>query len=290
MQRFGGAVIMIKNILVPLTGFDSDAAALQTAYLLGAPFAANLACLRVQPDPMRIVARAAVGQFGSSMGNVELIHALQKEGDERTAKAQRAFEDFAKRNPSAAATLKEIEGDPIADTTREARYADLVVVGRAPKVSELTALDIGSVLVGCGRPVLLAPEKPASAIGATIAVAWKETAEAARAVTAAMPLLQRAKRVAVLTAEESVPAASDEGLPAERLARKLAAHGISAEARHVAPGKRPASEALLAAAHEAGADLLVMGAYSHSRFREFVFGGFTRQILQACDLPVLMLH
>ena len=111
---------MIKNILVPLTGFDSDAAALQTAYLLGAPFAANLACLRVQPDPMRIVARAAVGQFGSSMGNVELIHALQKEGDERTAKAQRAFEDFAKRNPSAAATLKEIEGDPIADTTREA--------------------------------------------------------------------------------------------------------------------------------------------------------------------------
>jgi nucleotide-binding universal stress UspA family protein len=281
---------MIKNILVPLSGYECDIAALETAYRLGVPFAANIEGLRVQPDPMQIVTRAAIGQFGSSMGNVEFIRALEKEGRERTEKAQNAFEAFSKRNPTAAATLKEIEGDPIGDTTRAARYADLVVFGRAPKPSELAALDIGSVLVACGRPVVLASEKPEDVIGATIVVAWKETAEAARAVTAAMPLLSRAKRVVVLTVEETTPPANEEGPPGDRLARKLAAHGIAVEARNVLPGKRVASDALLAASHEAGADLLVMGAYSHSRFRELVFGGFTRQILQTCNLPVLMLH
>ena len=78
---------MIKNILVPLTGFECDAAALEAAYLVGSPFAAKIEGLRIEPDPMQIVAQAAVGQFGSSMGNVELIHALEKLGKERTARA-----------------------------------------------------------------------------------------------------------------------------------------------------------------------------------------------------------
>ena len=281
---------MIKNILVPLTGFECDAAALEAAYLVGSPFAAKIEGLRIEPDPMQIVAQAAVGQFGSSMGNVELIHALEKLGKERTARAERTFGDFVKRHAAISASMQAEEGNPLAGTTREARYADLVVMGRAPKNSELATLDIGSLLVGCGRPVLLASDKPAESVGSTIAIAWKETAEAARAVTAAMPILAKAKKIVVLTASESSADEDAEMHPAEYLTRQLAAHGFKAEAREVEPGKRSAADALIAAAHEAGADLLVMGAYSHSRFRELVFGGFTRQILHACDLPVLMLH
>ena len=125
----------------------------------------------------------------------------------------------------------------------------------------------------------------AESVGSTIAIAWKETAEAARAVTAAMPILAKAKKIVVLTASESSADEDAEMHPAEYLTRQLAAHGFKAEAREVEPGKRSAADALIAAAHEAGADLLVMGAYSHSRFRELVFGVGLNITGQPKDFP-----
>ena len=292
---------MIKNILVPLTGFSNDARALEAAYFIGVRFSANVRCLRVHPDPMQIVAKAALSQFGATMGNVQLIHAIEEEGKARTAKARTAFDEFSGRISSPASTLgkgaitvswQEIEGDPLADTIMAARYSDMIVLGRAPQDGEFSIDSIANILVRSGRPVLLAPEKPVKAIGSHIAIAWKETAEAARAVTAAMPLLSQAESVAVLCANENEAAsASSQDLgPAARLAEQLAHHGLSPDAKDIAFSKQAVSQALIHAAQDLGADLLVAGAYSHSRFRELVFGGFTRQVLQACDLPVLLLH
>jgi nucleotide-binding universal stress UspA family protein len=244
--------------------------------------------------------RAALGQFGATMGNVQLIHAIEEQCKTRTIKARTEFDKFSERISSPASTLgkgtiaaswQEIEGDPLPDTIAAARYSDMIVLSRAPQDSDFNTDSIASILVRSGRPVLLVPDKPIKAIGSDIAIAWKETAEAARAVSAAMPLLSQAKRVAVLCANENETAASPQDLgPAARLAEQLAHHGLSPSAKDIAFSKQSASQSLIHAAHDFGADLLIAGAYSHSRFRELVFGGFTRQVLQACDLPVLLLH
>ena len=157
-------------------------------------------------------------------------------------------------------------------------------------MDELPVDAVANILVGCGRPLLLVPNAAVKSVGKIVAIAWKETAEAARAVTAAMPLLQRADHVLVLTADEARADPAANIRAAERLAQALARHGINSEARRVPAGGEHASRALVGSAAEQGADLLVMGAYSHSRTRELVFGGFTRELLLSCDLPLLMLH
>jgi nucleotide-binding universal stress UspA family protein len=290
----------MQNIFVPLTGCENDTRALEAAYFIASRSGDHIYALHVRPDPMQIVTRAAVQQFGSEMGNVELIHLLQKAGEARSAAAAATFDQFLKRHfaPGVArsartgtnASMEDIEGDPIADTASRARYYDLVVLARAREGDDFTTDAIANILVGCGRPVLLVPDKAIHDIGAAIAIAWKETPEAARAVTAAMPLFKDAKKVWVLGAAETKADSERNARSAELLAGQLRRHGIAAEARSVPVDPRGSAEALLQAAHDAKTDLLVMGAYGHSRVRELVFGGFTRRVLKACDLPVLMLH
>jgi nucleotide-binding universal stress UspA family protein len=291
---------MFKNILVPLTGFENDAKALEAGFVTGWPFDAVIEALHVQPEPIEIVMAAALRQFGSKMGNRELIHALEKEAASRTHSAKTAFDEFFKRHFSAhafasaasgvTASWRCEEGHPVEDTLSAARFSDLLVLGRAPEHGQFALDSVANILVGCGRPVLLVPNAEIGPIGHTIAIAWKEKAEAARAVTAAMPLLVRAKKVLVLSANEegSDPGPSRES--AERLRSHLARHGMSVEAYGLTAHPQSVPHALLHKAKELGCDLVVAGAYSHSRVRELVFGGFTRAVLQDCDLPLMLLH
>lgn len=290
----------MKNILVPLVGFENDARALDATFLIAERFQSYISGLRVHPGPMTIVTQAAVQQFGSKMGNVELIHTLQKEAEARSKSAAAAFEAFLKRRlpPGAArsagagvnAAFRQIEGDPIDDTVAGARFYDLVVLARAPQNGQFSVDAMANILVGCGRPVLLVPDAPVHSIGTTVAIAWKETAEAARALTAAMPLLSGAKRIVVLATTENDADDDQATQSADLLASQLRHHGLSVESRRVPSDRKSVPEALLEAARESDADLLVMGAYSHSRMREFVFGGFTRHVLKECPLPVFLLH
>jgi nucleotide-binding universal stress UspA family protein len=294
MQRHAKEPHLVKTILVPLTGYENDAKALEAAYLVARRFQAHIHCLHVEPDPMGIVTQVAVQQFSSRLGNVELIHAMQKEAEFRRGKADTAYEAFLERRFANAGvnekpSFERIEGDPVADTISAARYHGLLVLARAPEGGAFARDSIANILVGCGRPLLIAPDGPMDSIGTAIAIAWKESAEAARAVGAAMPFLNAAGRAVVLAAAESVDGKIS-GRAAERLARSLREEGIAADAHSFSPGTQSVTETLLNAAREKGADLLVMGAYSHSRVRELVFGGFTRDVLKSCDMPVLMLH
>ena len=116
----------MQNILVPLTGCENDTRALEAAYFIASRSGDYIYALHVRPDVMQIVVHAAVGQFGSNMGNVELIHSLQKAADTRSAAAASSFEKFLKLHfaPGAArraregvnASMEEIEGDPVRDT------------------------------------------------------------------------------------------------------------------------------------------------------------------------------
>jgi nucleotide-binding universal stress UspA family protein len=139
-----------------------------------------------------------------------------------------------------------------------------------------------------GRPLLLAPPKSLPKIGHKVAIAWKEGAEAARAVTAASSILSRAEEVVVLCVSRN-PAGDDrDRLSTERLAKSLRWRGVKVEVQMEYAAASPEAAALKNMAYNRDADLLVMGAYGHGRFREFVLGGVTEEMLNGCGIPVLM--
>lgn len=184
--------------------------------------------------------------------------------------------------------------EPMADApwgfARRALYADLVVMGQRdrndPFDAELPADFLTSVLVESGRPALVLPcVGPVAPIGRTVLVAWKETRESARAVTASLPWLRTAARV------HAVSYGGEAEASLERLRGYLRAQGIAEPTLHA--GDRDEGDVgnrLLSLAADLGADLLVMGCYGHSRAREWVMGGATLSMLQSMTLPVLMSH
>jgi nucleotide-binding universal stress UspA family protein len=145
--------------------------------------------------------------------------------------------------------------------------------------------------MGSGRPVLIAPPAVLKTLGQHVAVAWKDTAEAARALAVAMPFLAKASGVTLFEVEEKTQMrAPHPGASLERITAALAWHGIKATGKLVMPKEAGGPDTLLRSAWAAGADLIVMGGYGHGRLREMVLGGFTRHMIRHSDLPVLMLH
>jgi nucleotide-binding universal stress UspA family protein len=141
-------------------------------------------------------------------------------------------------------------------------------------------------LLESGRPLLIPPAAPLSAVPETIAIAWKPTTQASRAITGAIPFLSIAKQIVILTVAE------DQRAPQEEAGRLLAAlrwHDVPISMQLLQPNGRSAADTLLAAAAEHAA-LLVMGGYGHSRLREWIFGGFTLRVLRGAEVPVLMMH
>ncbi len=163
--------------------------------------------------------------------------------------------------------------------------SDLVVVSRpAPRGGAVAWMFLMQALLTSTRPVLVLPQKPVARIARRVGIAWNQSAEASRALAAALPLLQQAERVDILTAGPEAGL----GPKAAQVARYLRHHGIEARA-HLVPA-RHGGAALVKACRERRLDLLVMGAYSRQRLRELIFGGFTEYMLHKSSLPVLMYH
>ena len=174
--------------------------------------------------------------------------------------------------------------------TEDARLRDLTIisVGKQPSQQQYIA---ECVIFGSGRPVLVIPEEPkrtGKLVLGTVGVAWDFSRPAARAVADALPLLQQAKTVHVVTvANEKVIETRRSGAG---LARHLACHGVEAKFEEEDAGGRSIGEALEAYATSRQLDVLVMGAYGHSRFRDFVLGGATKSLVADPPLPVFLSH
>ncbi len=287
---------MIKIILVPVTGSDRDSAVFASALAVARPFGAHLEFLHVRPDAAAVAVSMASDGGGATMVG-SLINRLEQEADERERKANQLFQDFcngaglalcdappAPSGPSAQ-WLRQIGAEPYW-VTEYGRAADLVVIGRPGKDEGVSLETIEGALVDSGRPLLLPPATSVASLPETIVIAWKPTPEAARAVTAALPFLQIAKQIVIMTVAEDQHAPEEE---AERLMAGLRWHGVPVSVRHLQPDGHSAADALLAAAREHAA-LLVMGGYGHSRLREWIFGGFTLSVLRSAEVPVLMAH
>ncbi|MDP3826142.1 MAG: universal stress protein, partial [Polaromonas sp.] len=218
--------------------------------------------------------------------------ALREIDDELRARARAAF-DSVLAKPGMQAAWAEVGDDPImAVFTQQALYADLLVLGQHdPASTPATGVPVDfaeSVIVASGKPALILPYigVPAS-IGDTMVLAWKPTREAARAVSAALPMLQRARRVHVLSWSGADEAVSGQRLDLESY---LKLHGVEATWHREAGEPELLGELLLSRAFDLEADLLVMGCYGHSRAREWVLGGTSRTVLRSMTLPVLMAH
>ncbi len=290
----------MKVILVPLSGLSRDTSALEAAYAVAAKFRAHVDCLHVRPDPRLVVASTTAGMetgLGVGVFPAELWEVMVQADRRRARRAHDMFEAFCSKHKISAAaspvgvtaSYREVEGGE-RNITANARYADLVVFANE-SILDQTSLDAtGDVIVGCGKPILLAPPTSYDFSPNVIAIAWKETAEAARAVTAAMPILHQATKVIVLTAVEGSQNTEDTLRSAERLAALLKANGVAAHVAEVPSAHKSAPEATIDRALALNADLLVMGAYGHNRMREFLFGGFTKHVLHEPKLHVLMAH
>lgn len=181
-------------------------------------------------------------------------------------------------------------GLPADVVAQAATAADLVIVGRRSKYAPDRAVDPADVVMAVGRPVLVVPPDPdREPVGWPAVIAWKNTREAQRAAAAALPMLRRASAVHVV----ECCAAGEEDAASERLADVVAwlgRQGIQAEAHVKTPGGGGAAEDILSFAAVHGAGLIVAGGYGHSRMREWILGGVTRDLLTAAPVCVLLSH
>jgi nucleotide-binding universal stress UspA family protein len=288
---------MIKTILVPATGSDTDVVAFQSALTVARAFAAHLEFLHVHVDATAMAA-ATVSHMRVGVGDAvsRLADQIEEEAGRLEAKARQSFQEFCAREQLVLADTPIAQGAPSAQWFRQVgdqaywvaelgRSADLLIIGR--RADDPVSVDtIETALFDSGRPVLILPATALTALPEKVVIAWKATPEAARAVGAAMPLLSTAKQVLIVTVAEDQGASDEDGA---RLLTSLRRHGLNVSMRRLPPGPQGAASTLLAQAAEQSA-LVVMGAYGNSRLRQWIFGGFTRHILRSAEVPVLLMH
>ena len=216
--------------------------------------------------------------------------AWQKAADEAvTATVRRRFEAIsAKRDVNS--EFREIRrGGPNEDLILNSLHSDLVVIGQR-ELNELPGyLSAERLLLASGTPILVVPSGWTSeTIGRKILVGWNASREARRAVTDALPFLVAASSVTILVVDPDKRADRHGEEPGADIALHLARHGVHVEVERVSSHGAPVADIILTHAADRGVDLIVIGAYSHARSVEVVFGGVTRTLLKEAPIPVLM--
>lgn len=184
------------------------------------------------------------------------------------------------------------QGEPVESLCHAARWCDLVVVER-PTLHPDAPTGWGIVsrtVFGVSTPVLVVPQAARiETLAERITIAWNHSREAMRAIHGALPLLRLAAKTVVLDGSQQDDLIGARHLPQLDLQKYLVRHGVTAEFRAFTP-KKDSGTAILAAAHEMQADMIVMGAWGHSRIAELVLGGATRYLFQHSNLPLFVVH
>ncbi len=284
----------IRKLLLPLTGTAAGEAALATALMMARHWAAHVTALHVRVDARDVAPLAGEGLSGAMIE--EMMTATERESNDRAHAVRVMFERFvtdhnvtvAEARPgseTATASFASIMGREEDLVAQQARLADLTIVPHPDSGEDVSSSDaLHAVLFDSGRPVMIAPRTAPETIGTRVCLAWNGTAESAASALAALPWMQRADAVRILTAEEY----QRRGPGAQELATYLALHGVEADIATFRPIDREVGAGLLAAARDFGCDFLSMGAYSHSRLRQLILGGVTRHVLEHATLPVMM--
>jgi nucleotide-binding universal stress UspA family protein len=276
-----------RDLLVVVDSSSSIGDRIELAASLASEHDAHLACLYILPipEPAHDPPITLVEQ---------IIEACIHEERARAREVRVSFE--------AAVARWNIKGEwrtdgglPTTEAATHARYADLVIVGQSSPGAQsppMPPLRPEEIALSAGRPVLVVPHTGSfRRVGQRIVVAWNASREATRAANDALPLLTRADAVTVAVVDPDRKIISVHGdEPGADIALHLARHGVKAEVETVSTrGREPSAEILSIAARK-GADLIVMGAYGHSRSLELILGGATRELLQQMTVPIFMSH
>ena len=285
------APVAFKDLLVIIDSTPGTPQRLEVAARLQARFAAHLSGLFLMPLPDYHYWATAYNVSRASLQKV--LAADANAAQEKSALAHKNFEDYLARE-GLAGEWRETFGLPSEQVTLHARYADLVILGQHDPDQEQAYPELPhpeDIALTAGRPCLVVPNAGAfPTVGRHALIAWNASQQAVRAVNDALPLLELADRVTVLVANPDDRHATHGQEPGADIALHLARHGIKVTVETATTDGIEPAEFLLSRAADIGADLLVMGAYGHSRVREWVTGGTTRTILRSMTLPVFMSH
>ena len=265
------------RIMAPLSGAESDGTCIAAAAMLARAFDAELAGVYAPADVADVMPWMGEGFLGGVQTTaLESLKEAAAAG-ERQARAALDACGYAKR------VFLPLQTPVWAGLSAESRLADVVVFTNDPARGKgLLAEAFQQIVADEQRPIVIA--RPGLKVGGTVAVAWDGGKEASRAARLALPLLEKAARVVIL----AVPKAGSRAFDPARLQAYYAARGLAAEVS-VLPGTT-ASAALLGGAAEAGAEILVAGAFGHPRLREFIFGGTTRTLLNSDQTSLFLSH
>jgi nucleotide-binding universal stress UspA family protein len=278
--------------MAAVSGGSASQATTEVACRLAKQFEANVEGFHAKWDAVAMVA-VTTGMLGMPIDAVG-IQRLVADAERMARRIGQSFRESAEKaglvpvandHQGPSFGWKVATGSAAELVAREAILYDLVVLGRSDRVlDEPSSHVIEETLIKSGRPVLLTPSTAPAEIGRHVAIGWNGSPQAARAVSASLPLLKRAARVTVITiAKESKAAGA--------IANYLAWHGITAEtAQHVPECDHSAGARLLDYAQASGADLLVMGAFAHAPWHETLFGGASREALRARAILILLAH
>ncbi len=277
-----------KTMLLHLDANTHREERLDLAFEQAEKFDAHLVGLYAPgPVPIPAYALAEAGQ--------EVVELLRRRRAEAAQSAKNAFEAASARRRAVKCEWRVAPGDAVAAVCLSARYADLVIAGQPHRDNEeagaTNAQFAGDLSLYAGRPVLFVPYAGSfPAVGKRMLVAWNASRESARALSDAMPFLKRASYVDVVSLDTDAIGSQHGEDPGADIGLLLARHGIKVTVSQQSSSDIGVGEQLLSRASDFDADLIVMGAYGHSRLRERILGGATRTLLEAMTVPVLMSH
>ncbi len=281
----------LKDLLVHVDASPKSDVRVEIAAELARQHGAHLTGLYIV-DLVPILTNVETGAIAGRAGMFEAVGALR---DSAMAEPRRVEERFRARLAAAGVTGEwRLEESLVAPTVAlHARYADLAILGQVDPDDppQGSAAEIAQhVLLASGRPVLVIPYIARfGRLGRNVLIGWNGSREAARALNDAIPFIAGAQAVTVLSINPQRGIRGDGDVPAADIALHLARHGLRVEADHMVT-EIAESDALLDYAADRGCDLIVAGGYGHSRLREFVLGGVTRQLLHSMTVPVLLSH
>lgn len=285
----------MKSILLPVTANSDVKAITRVATNLATQFRSSLTGLFVRADP-----RSAIPFMGEGL-TADMIQTLcdnaDAQGVDQASKAETAFRaatdaagikwlETGQPCDSAKASWCVVAGDIGDHVGRRARTSDIAIC-QQPDSKTLDSEDIFLDLIyRSGRSVLMVPKDFEGTVGRHVMIAWNGRAEGARAVTGALPLLVDAEKVTIV----QVGDIGEDRPCMNQIARYLSEHCVDANKLAIEPSDKSVGAQLLETATEIGADTLLLGAYSHSRWREMVLGGVTKYVTAKSKLPVFMSH
>lgn len=271
-----------KTIVVHLDALPRRTERLALACQLTTSFEAHLVGLFAIEEPV-------TPAYALVEGGAVIFQQYQRWREQGEREARKEFDAQLNRCNLSRAEWRSPALDAVSAMRLSARYADLLVIGQTdPEV--LSDYSPGELLLEAGRPVLVVPYAGRfSSVGRRVLIAWNASREAARAVTDSLPFLQRAQHVEIVAFDPQESRGEHGEEPGADIALYLARHGVKATAAQQHAGI-DVGEQILSRAADADADLIVMGAYGHSRTRELVLGGATHTVLASMTVPVLFSH